>query len=200
MNRIALVTTALAALLNAAPVSAHHSISMFDLGKPIWAKGTVVDVQPVNPHVLIALEQWRDDGTVQRWTLEGPGLNSFNRMGWEGDVLKVGDVIEVCGFGFKKEVAAQVAARSTGGASRPNFHGHVLVLPDGHMRVFGGYGKTENCIRAGDEAERWVSLLNGDSRARSIWCMRQVASNFPSVAPKALVDEINRLMAQPCAD
>ena len=111
MNRVAIVTTALAALGSAAPGRAHHSVSMFDLGKPLWAKGTVVGVEAVNPHVLIALEQRRDDGTVQRWTLEGPGLNSFNRMGWEGDVLKVGDVIEVCGFGFKKEVAAQVAAR-----------------------------------------------------------------------------------------
>jgi hypothetical protein len=198
MSKSAIWTTALAALFCIASARAHHSISMFDLGKPLWVKGTVVGVERVNPHVLIRLEQRHDDGTVQHWTLEGPGLNSFTRMGWASDVLQAGHVIEVCGFGFKEEVLAQLSSRNTGAVRRPNFHGHILVMPNGQLRMFGGYGKTENCIRPGDEPQKWVSLLSTDSRARSVWCMQQVSASFPSVAAQELVDEVNRLLPDPC--
>src|SRR5687768_8152301 len=104
MSRTATWVTAFAGLVCAASARAHHSIGMFDIGKPAWVKGTVVELRPVNPHVMIELEQKGDDGQVHRLTVEGPGLNTFTRAGYGPDFLQVGDVIEACGFGFKEEI------------------------------------------------------------------------------------------------
>src|SRR5215207_5924938 len=163
MSRTATWATACAALTCVASAAAHHSISMFELGKPMWVKGTVVGYEPVSPHIMIALEQKADDGQVQRLTVEGPGLNSFTRAGNGPDFLKVGDAIEACGFGLKDEILARNSAR-------PIFHGHVLVMPDRQLRLFGGYGKIENCIRTGDQVAAWVEFVNTDQRAHDAWC------------------------------
>jgi hypothetical protein len=189
---------ALAGIAYASSASAHHSISMFDLGKPIWIKGTVVRFEPVNPHVVFALEQRTEDGQVQLWTVEGPGLNSFNRMALGDDFLQPGDVIEVCGFTFKAEVAAQRSARD--GSSRPSLHGNVLHMPDGHMQAFGGYGKIENCVRPNDSIQQWVNFLETDRRAHWFWCAGRVSPwrDFPSLTSKAFVDEVSRLLSNQC--
>jgi hypothetical protein len=198
MKGTAVTATALAALSCVSSVAAHHSISMFDLGHPVWVKGTVVRFEPVNPHIVFALDESTANGQARRWTIEGSGLNSFNRRGLSGDFLKAGDVIEVCGFALKEELARPDATAAT--LSRPDIHGHVLIMPDGHMQIFGGYGKTENCIRPGDELSRWVEFLNGDPMARGVWCMRRFGASFPSVAPQGFVAEVDRSMANPCPE
>jgi hypothetical protein len=194
MKTAAAWATALMALTFVGSLQAHHSISMFDIGKPIWIKGTVVRFDAINPHVMFTLERELGDGHVQRWTVEGPGLHTFSRMG--GDYLKPGEVVEVCGFGFKEEVLARNSGLDALGRARPNLHGHVLVMSDGHMRIFGGYGKLVNCVRETDQVEAWVTFLN--SGARDAWCNSRVFSNFPSVASQTFVDEVNRQMANPC--
>jgi hypothetical protein len=198
MNNSATCAAALVALACVGLARAHHSISMFDIGKPIWVKGTVVSFERINPHVMFALEQKGDDGQVRRWTVEGPGLNSFTRAGLGADFLQVGDVIEVCGFAVKEEIAARNSGGDARGSARPSIHGNVLVMPDGQMRLFGGYGKLENCIRPDDQIPAWVNFVNTDSRARNAWCNSRVFANFPSLPPRAFVDEINRLIANPC--
>jgi hypothetical protein len=198
MKSAAVIATALAALACVNSIAAHHSISMFDLGKPVWVKGTVVRFEPVNPHIVFALDESTADGQARRWTIEGSGLNSFNRRGLGRNFLQPGDVIEVCGFALKEQVARPDA--TAGNLSRPDIHGHVLIMPDGQMQIFGGYGKTENCIRPGDEIASWVEFLNGARMARAVWCMRRVAASFPSVAPPAFVAEVNRSMANPCSE
>lgn len=199
MSRTATWPTALAAVACVGSAGAHHSISMFDIGKPIWVKGTVVGFEPVNPHVMFALEQKGDDGQVQRWTVEGPGLNSFTRAGHGADFLQIGDVVEVCGFDFKEEVLARNSGPDARRSARAFVHGQVLVMADGQMRLFGGYGKLENCIRPDDQIQAWLNFLKTDQRARQAWCNSRVFANFPSLPPRAFVDEINRLMANPCA-
>jgi hypothetical protein len=198
MKWTAVTATALAALACVSSVAAHHSISMFDIGKPVWVKGTVVRFEPINPHIVFALDEHTTSGQARRWTIEGSGLNSFNRRGLGRDFLKAGDVIEVCGFALKEEIARPDA--TAGNLSRPDIHGHVLIMPDGQMQIFGGYGKTENCIRPGDELSSWVEFLNRDRMARDVWCMRRVAASFPSVAPQAFVAEVNRSMTNPCPE
>jgi hypothetical protein len=190
-TKIAKRALAIAALASVVSVQAHHSISMFDLRNPIWLKGTVVSYEPVNPHARLTLEQKREDGEVQRWIAEGPSLLRLQRMGVGKDFLKAGDVIEVCGFPFKEEFAR------TSSASRPAMHAHMLVMPDGHMRLFGPYGKLDNCIRPHDTTQSWVDFLNTDPLARQAWCSRNFVT-APSTAPKAFVEEVNRLVAKPC--
>ena len=194
MRKTAAWVTALLALAIVGALDAHHSISMFDIGKPIWIKGTVVAFDAVNPHVFVTLERELGDGQVERWTVEGPGLRSFNLR--NGDPLQPGEVIEVCGFGVKEEFRARDSEQAPRGRARPGLHGHVIVRPDGGMRIFGGYGKLVNCVRETDQVEAWVAFL--DSGARDAWCNSQTFANFPTVAPHALVDEINRRMANPC--
>jgi hypothetical protein len=194
------MATALAALACASSVAAHHSISMFDIGKPVWVKGTVVRFEPVNPHIVFALDEITVDGQARRWTIEGSGLNSFNRRGLPRDFLQAGDVIEVCGFALKEQVARRIAEENTGNLSRPDIHGHVLIMPDGQMQIFGGYGKTENCIRPTDEVSSWVDFLNGNRMARDVWCMRRFGASFPSVAPPGFVAAVDRSMTNPCTE
>ena len=179
MRTAATWVTALAVLACVGSARAHHSISMFDIGRPIWVKGTVVSFQLINPHVMMALEQKGDDGQVQPWTVEGSGLNSFIRAGHGADFVQVGDVIEVCGFAFKEEVLARNPGLDTRGSARPSIHGHVLVMSDGQMRLFGGYGKLENCVRPDDSIQAWVEFVNTDPRARGVWCRVGASPIFP---------------------
>src|SRR5690606_32328504 len=135
MRTTAAWATALVALASAGSLEAHHSISMFDIGKPIWIKGTVVRFDAVNPHVLFTLDRELGDGQVERWTVEGPGLRSFALRG--GEPLQPGEVVEVCGFGLKEEFLARNSGRDALGRARPGFHGNVIVMSDGTMRTFG---------------------------------------------------------------
>ena len=172
-------------------------MSMFYLQKSIWLKGTVVDYQPVNPHARLTLEQKTEGGQAQRWLVEGPNLNRLHRMGAGSDFLKPGDVIEVCGFPFKREFA-QPSTVDPEHPPRPAMHAHMVVMPDGHMRLFGPYGKLDNCIRPHDTTQSWVQFLNTDPLARQAWCNSQSIASVPSTAPPGFVDEINKLMVNPC--
>lgn len=199
LTTFAVAMTALACVGSA---RAHHSVSMFEISTPIWVKGTVVSYLPANPHALFALEVKTGDGQVQQWTVEGPSLNGLSRSGVPADVLKAGDVIEVCGFPYKEDVLARVSA--TRPVSLPFVHGHLLVMADGGMRNWGGYGRLDNCVRAGDETQRWLNFLNNDAGARQRWCGSRHTPRdsryFPvaPIAPQVLADEITRQMANPC--
>ena len=74
MKKLGRWAAAMAWLVCACPLRAHHSISMIDVSTPVWVKGTVALYEPVNPHVMIALDERTDDGQVRRWTVEGPSL------------------------------------------------------------------------------------------------------------------------------
>lgn len=198
MNRMVTLATALAALACVGLARAHHSVSMFDLGKPIWIKGTVVSFELVNPHVLFTLEERQSDGQVRLWKVEGPGLNSFKRRGLGEDFLQLGEALEVCGFGFKEEVLARNGGLDANGRTRPGLHGHLLVSPDRQMRRFGGYGKLDNCVRPDDQVQDWVTFLNGDPASAELWCRSRGFMNFPSLAPKAFVADVDRRLANPC--
>lgn len=151
-----------------------------------------------NPHVMIELERRAEDGQLQRWVVEGPNLLRLSRMNVSQDFLKAGDLIEVCGFPFRGEIVSRVSsAGAVGGARLPSLHAHMLVLPGGHMRLFGPYGKLDNCIRPDDKADTWVEFLNTDSLAQEAWCRRGITA-FSSTAPKGFVDEVNRKMTNPC--
>jgi len=118
-------------------------------------------------------------------------------MGVGSDFLKPGDVIEVCGFPFKQEFA-QPSTAGPDSPSRPAMHAHMVVMPDGHMRLFGPYGKLDNCIRPHDTTQSWVDFLNTDPLARQAWCNSQTFVSVPSTAPRGFVEQVNKLIANPC--
>ena len=189
---------AVVALACVASLHAHHSISMFDITTPIWVKGALVRLDRINPHVLMTLEEKTERGKVQRWTVEGPGLQGFNRMGLPADFLKAGDLVELCAFALKPEFSIRRPSPDTDPSSPQFVHGHLLLMPGGNLRLWGSYGKLENCIRPGDETQSWLDLLNADQRARQVWCNKQLASIPSKAFSRAFVEEINRRMANPC--
>jgi hypothetical protein len=188
MNRKpALRTVTLACLTCMGPVQAHHSISMIEIATPVWVKGTVTTYEPKHPHVMFMLEEKGKDGQVHQWAVEGPNLARLERMAVGPDFLKTGEVIEVCGFRLKPPY------------TKPQFiHGHVLVLPDGHMRHWGPYGRLDNCMRPDDQPLKWVTFLDADPMAHAAWCTSRNYVRIPSVASPAVVDAVNRQMARPC--
>lgn len=152
-------TTALgafAALAGADSLEAHHSSSMFDVSSSIWVKGTVVRYEPINPHSMIMLDVKNDAGQVEHWTVEGPRLGRLDQLGVDENFLTAGDVIEVCGFFYKEDVAAQ------GPFSKNHVHGRVLVLSDGEKWLWGPYGNLENCLGK----DQWASIHRGTTRRR----------------------------------
>ena len=197
MSTTAISIAALVVLFCVSPARAHHSSSMFDETRPTWVKGSVVRYDRINPHVMFVLEQRQEDGQARQWIVEGASLLRHEQRGIPEDVLKVGDVIEVCGFPFKEEVRARFSPTPAPGVVRPALHGKLLVQPDGHLRVWGPYGALGNCIRPGDDAQEWLDVLNEDQWGRGAWCGGRGFTIAPA-ASRTLVDEINSRMAARC--
>jgi hypothetical protein len=169
---------------------------MFELGSPVWVKGAVVNFEAKNPHVMLELESTSTNGNKQRLLIEGPNLNRFfNMMKADEKFLKVGDTIEVCGFPFKRDVQANAA---TNNKTLPAYHAQVVVMPDGKMRLYGPYGKLENCIRANDKPQVWADFVNNDPLAQPAWCNSKTFAAFPSLAPPGFIEEVNRRLTTAC--
>ena len=78
----------------AAPLLAHHSFAAeFDNKKPVELKGTLVELEWVNPHAWIHMEVTDASGKVAKWDCELGSPNLLMRNGWRRDSLKKGDVI-----------------------------------------------------------------------------------------------------------
>src|SRR5688572_5911120 len=114
-----------AAALCTAPALAHHSFAAeFDMNQPIKLRGTVTEIEFINPHSWIHIDVKKDDGTVEKWAIEGGTPNTLFRMGVTQKSLPVGTEILVDGY------------RSRDGANRAN--GRDVTLPDGKKLFLGG--------------------------------------------------------------
>jgi hypothetical protein len=91
-----------------------------------------------------------DIGWARRWAVEGPSIAQLNRLGFAKDVLKPGDVIEVCGYVPKEATMWQIASADPNAASLAGrlINAEVLVMPDGKQQSWGDYG-VHKCFAAG---------------------------------------------------
>ena len=140
----------LVALVSASSLLAHHSLTNYDTTKAVRVKGTIVQFQQINPHSFIFLDQKGTDGQTHRWAVEGPSILQLNRSGFAKDVLKPGDVVEVCGYVPKEAVIWQIASADTGTNSPAGrlINAEVLVMPDGKQQSWGDYG-VHKCFAPG---------------------------------------------------
>jgi hypothetical protein len=138
--KVALLAAATALVLASAPLGAHHSFAAeFDAQQPVTLKGTVVQMDWVNPHSWIHVDVKNDDGTVTRWMVEGGTPNTLFRRGFTKDSVKAGTEITVEGY------------RAKNGANRAN--GRDLILADG-KRLFMGSSGTGAPLDGKDSSEK----------------------------------------------
>jgi DNA/RNA endonuclease YhcR with UshA esterase domain len=139
-TRLTTVVAGLGFLLAARPTVAHHSFAAeFDATQPVTLKGTVAQMDWVNPHSWIHVDVKNEDGTVTRWMVEGGTPNTLFRRGFTKDSLKTGTEITVEGY------------RAKNGAKRAN--GRDLILNDG-KRLFLGSSGTGAPVDGRDSSEK----------------------------------------------
>jgi Family of unknown function (DUF6152) len=84
------------------PVAAHHAFAAeYDGSKPVKLRGTVIEMEWINPHSWIHIDVKNPDGTVSRWLIEAGAPNSLIRRGWNKNSLLPGTEILVEGFQAK---------------------------------------------------------------------------------------------------
>ncbi len=196
-----LFTIALAAVTSVAV--AHHSQGMF-VETPVWVTGVIVKYRPVDPHVMIELQEPQPGGKARKWIVEGPRMGRLERILQNNggilanQILKVGDRITVCGFPLKKDFAPERLYADWPPEQGRFVHGQVFVMPGGRMQSWGPYGTIDNCVRKGDVAQTWISFLNRDPLAHKQWCDARSYTLTAHHTPRAFVDEVNRGLAARC--
>ena len=138
--RLTTLVAGLGFLLAARSTVAHHSFAAeFDSTQPVTLKGTVVQMDWVNPHSWIHVDVKNEDGSVTRWMVEGGTPNTLFRRGFTKDSLRAGTEITVEGY------------RAKNGAKRAN--GRDLILNDG-KRLFLGSSGTGAPVDGRDSSEK----------------------------------------------
>jgi hypothetical protein len=129
MNGKLIGILAIAGVLAAFPVAAHHSFSAeFDSNKPVKLEGKVAKMEWSNPHTWLFLDVTKPDGTVDHWAVEGGAPGVLLRAGWTRNSLPAGTRIIVQGF------------QSKDGALRAN--SRSIEFPDGRKLDTGSsFGK-----------------------------------------------------------
>src|SRR5437762_3068587 len=90
MTRLQILALAAAVTLMAAsPLFAHHSWPV-DFSKEVTVKGTVMDYNWGNPHVMFHLNVQDAAGKAQQWNVGGPSTNRMAANGWDKQTLKPG--------------------------------------------------------------------------------------------------------------
>jgi len=139
-------------LASAGSLIAHHSLGQFDTTTAVRVKGTVVRFERINPHSVLFVDQKSADGKIQRWAVDGPSGSQLNSIGVDREALKVGDVVEVCGYITREGVVSErtistepitlsLKATTPKTMTGKIMNGELLVMPDGRKQVWTDYGQ-----------------------------------------------------------
>ena len=78
--------------------AAHHGTQAFDITKTLTLRGTIVEVEYVNPHVELRLDVLKDDRAKEQWTIALSPPSAMVRKGVARDAIKRGAVMSVTGY------------------------------------------------------------------------------------------------------
>src|SRR5687767_15024775 len=102
-RKLIVVVTALALLVGALPVLAHHAFSAeFDVYKPVTLKGTMKKWDIINPHAWLYIDVKGTDGKVVEWMVEGGSPNTLIRLGVTKYTVEIGTELTVEGYQAKE--------------------------------------------------------------------------------------------------
>jgi hypothetical protein len=94
-----LIGVAVGAFFGLMPAPAHHSFTaQFDGTKPVTLKGTVTQMDWINPHAWIHLDVKGPDGKMVSWMVETGSPNILLRRGFSKKSLEAGTDIVVQGY------------------------------------------------------------------------------------------------------
>lgn len=98
-TKAALIIAAIALVVAAPPLVAHHAFSaQFDSTKTFKFTGPVTKVEWMNPHTYFYIDvKDEESGEVTNWAMEMGSPNVLMRSGWNRNTLKIGDVVTVEG-------------------------------------------------------------------------------------------------------
>ena len=96
MKKHILTTALLSLLFFPLQLTAHHNwLAQFDPERPVIVSGTVVQLQLVNPHARLFVEEELENGEIFTWNFELAAASMLMRQGIRRDTLKPGDIVEI---------------------------------------------------------------------------------------------------------
>jgi hypothetical protein len=98
IKKVPLLFVAATLLLISSPLFAHHGDAGRYEENTMELKGTVVEVQLVDPHTVLVLDVPNEKGEVVRWQAELGGRTLLTKnWGWNKNTLKFGDKLTITG-------------------------------------------------------------------------------------------------------